>query len=146
QMVKTMRPEVRQEWDKLQGQMKEFHALKPQALPVVMGITDISPAAPPTYLLQRGNYRKPGEEVQPGFPSRLDSTPAVIPHPAPGAKTTGRRAVLAQWLSSSRNPLAARVMVNRLWQQHFGRGIAATPSDLGKQGEPPTHPELLDWL
>jgi hypothetical protein len=146
QMAKRMQPTVRQEWDKLQEQMKGFAALKPHALPIVMGITDIGPEAPRTYLLQRGNYRKLSEEVQPGFPSRLDSMPAVIPHPAPGAKTTGRRAVLARWLSSAGNPLTARVMVNRLWQQHFGRGIAGTPSDLGAQGEPPTHPELLDWL
>ena len=65
---------------------------------------------------------------------------AVLPTPDPQAKSSGRRRVLAEWLTQ------ARVMVNRLWQHHFGRGIVATPSDFGKTGSLPTHPELLDWL
>src|SRR5262249_51703732 len=87
-----------------------------------------------------------GEEVSPGFLSIINDKPVSLPKPLPGAKTTGRRSVLAQWLTHPDHPLTARVMVNRIWQHHFGRGIVGTASDFGEQGEPATHPELLDWL
>ena len=70
--------------------------------------------------------------------------PTAIP-PADG-RTSGRRLALAEWLASRENPLTARVIVNRIWHHHFGRGIVATLDNFGKMGEPPTHPELLDWL
>lgn len=107
------------------------------------------PSVPTTHVLIRGEYDRPGEPVEPGFLSSItgNSDPAVIEidrykrHP-----TRGRRLALANWIASPENPLTARVMVNRLWQHHFGRGIVETPSDFGKNGSPPTHPELLDWL
>lgn len=89
------------------------------------------------------------EEVQPGIFSVLDSpSTGVIPavSRSSGAKGSGRRSVLAEWITHPKNPLAARVLVNRVWQHHFGQGLVRTPSDLGLKGEAPTHPELLDWL
>jgi len=98
-----------------------------------------------TWILQRGNPQLQGEEVGPGFPQVLNPPAATIPD-SKGQKTSGKRRVLADWISSPDNPMTARVMVNRLWQHHFGRGIVRTTSDFGFQGSPPTHPELLDWL
>jgi hypothetical protein len=145
ELAKTMKPEVRKEWQELAKSMAAFVARKPQ-LPAAMSMTDVGPTAPPTFLLRRGNWQHPGKKVAPGFLSAIDDQTATIPPPEPGARSTGRRKVLAQWLTQPDNPLTARVLVNRLWQHHFGRGIVGTPSDFGAQGEPPTHPELLDWL
>ncbi len=96
-----------------------------------------------SYVLKRGSLSQKGARVEPGFPSVLvsrsaDTTPLV------GA--TLNRLDLAKWLTRPDQPLTARVMVNRLWEHHFGRGIVATPDDFGAHGEAPTHPELLDWL
>src|SRR5437763_372144 len=79
-----------------------------------------------TYLLKRGNWRQRGPEVVPGFLSNIDDRTADIPPPTANARTTGRRSVLANWIARAENPLTARVMVNRVWQHHFGRGIVAT--------------------
>jgi hypothetical protein len=102
----------------------------------------------PTYILRRGNYLTPGELVSPGIPSVLcppADQPDVQP-PRPSAKSVGSRLALAKWLASPRNPLTARVMVNRIWKHHFGTGLVASPDNFGKMGAPPSHPELLDWL
>jgi hypothetical protein len=96
--------------------------------------------------MARGNAHNPGAKVAPGFPSVLGSADPTMPKPARGAKSSGRRTLLANWIASKDNPLTARVFANRLWQYHFGRGIVPTPNDFGKLGELPTHPELLDWL
>jgi hypothetical protein len=84
-------------------------------------------------------------EVEPGFLTVLAPGAAEIV-PPPAGNSTGRRTALARWLTRPDNPLTARVMVNRIWQQHFGVGLVATASDFGRLGEPPSHPELLDWL
>src|SRR5262249_17480257 len=98
----------------------------------------------PTYLLQRGDYLRPGRQVGPGVPSVLTDgkTPFEVKPPWPGAKKTGRRLALARWLTRPDHPLTARVLVNRLWKQHFGNGIVKTLDNFGKAGARPTHPEL----
>jgi hypothetical protein len=101
---------------------------------------------PPSFFLVRGDVESRGPEMQPGFVqvATYGNPPTVIPRP--DGRTSGRRLALAQWIGSPENPLTARVIVNRLWQKHFGRGIVATLENFGKMGEAPTHPELLDWL
>jgi hypothetical protein len=109
----------------------------------------MGPEVPTTYVLTRGEYDHPGEAVEPGFLSAItgNSEPAHLELDRYKMfPTRGRRMTLAKWIASPDNPLTARVMVNRIWQQHFGRGIVETPSDFGKNGAKPSHPELLDWL
>lgn len=101
---------------------------------------------PATHLLIRGNPHSPAKEVQPGFPGVLGFPDPQIPEPGPNATSSGRRTALANWIASSKNPLTARVMANRLWHYHFGFGLVASPNDFGKLGLKPTHPQLLDWL
>ena len=103
----------------------------------------------PTYILRRGEHTKPGRLVGPGVPSALTDgkTPFVAEPPFPnGTPKTGRRLALARWLTQPEHPLTARVMVNRIWHHHFGSGLVATLENFGVKGEPPSHPELLDWL
>jgi len=106
------------------------------AIPQVLVMGD-APAPIPTFVLNRGVYSAPGEEVT---PHGLD---AVLPW---DESLPRNRLGLAKWLFDPRNPLTARVFVNRIWQMHFGRGIVETAEDFGSQGSIPTHPELLDWL
>ena len=100
-------------------------------------------SVPETYVLAHGDFRRKGDRVDPGFP-------AAIPVPAeveePDGLAIRRRASLARWLTAADNPLLGRVMVNRIWQHHFGRGLVSSPNDFGRHGDRPTHPALLDWL
>jgi hypothetical protein len=119
----------------------------PTPLPQARGIDEIGPAPPPTYLLRRGEYAQRGPEVAAEFLPALCANPAATrAHPEPSSRSSGRRTALVDWLVRPDHPLTARVIVNRLWQQFFGRGIVTTPSDFGTTGEQPSHPELLDWL
>jgi hypothetical protein len=135
-------PAQKKRYDELERQL---NTTRPKAPPEVMAVTDVGRAAPPTHRLQGGAWFRPKEEVQPGFPAFLGkATPDT--HLRSDLASTGRRAALARWLTRKDHPLTARVIVNRLWQHHFGLGIVGTASDFGAQGEAPTHPELLDWL
>jgi hypothetical protein len=115
----------------------------------IQALYDVGPP-PPTLLLKRGNHETPGREVGPAFFKVLTdgATAATVPAGLPPG-TSGRRLALAQWITTPNSraaALLARVMVNRLWQHLFGEGIVPTPENLGLSGEPPTHPELLEWL
>jgi hypothetical protein len=129
-----------------QQELMKFDAFKPPPLPSAPGLQEMK-AAPRTFVLRRGELKQPGAEVAPGWPVIfLPANRAAAALITPRAASTGRRAALADWLTDPGHPLTARVMVNRLWQHHFGRGIVPTASDFGLRGQPPTHPELLNWL
>ena len=114
------------------------------SLPLAYFLNEPSPQPPPTHVLLRGSPTRPGAEVPPAVPAVL--VKAQPPFPPPGERTSQRRLALARWIASPDNPLTARVLVNRVWQYHFGHGLVRTPNDFGLMGSPPTHPELLDWL
>jgi hypothetical protein len=148
EVVKALSEEDRARHRKLQDEVKKHDAKKPAPLPVATGLQDAGPQAPKTFLLERGELGNAAEEVQPGYPVILAAdhkpAPARVEACLPGS--TGRRTALADWITRPDHPLTARVMVNRIWQHHFGRGLVPTASDFGVRGQPPTHPELLDWL
>jgi hypothetical protein len=102
--------------------------------------------APPSYFLVRGDPESRGSLMKPGFISVITYGNPPVEIPPANGRTSGRRRALAEWLGSPENPLTARVMVNRIWSHHFGRGIVASLDNFGTMGEQPTHPELLDWL
>jgi hypothetical protein len=128
--------EAKQTRDQLRKDLAKFDADRP-VLPEGLAARDVGPVAAPIV------RSKTGTVVEPGVPSVFDPNPLPV---AAGRATTGRRTTLAEWLTRPENPLTARVAVNRIWQQHFGRGLVGTSSDFGKLGELPSHPELLDWL
>lgn len=128
------------------ARLQNLKANKPQGLGAALCVKEDVRQLTPTHVLLRGNPHAQGDPVTPGFPAILSPPEVTIPDPDPSATSSGRRLVLANWIASPANPLTARVMVNRIWQYHFGRGLVRSSSDFGFQGTPPTHPELLDWL
>jgi hypothetical protein len=144
-LEKSLRGEAKQRYAELKKELSAFDHLKPAEPAVAEAMIDAGRLAPPTFLLSKGVWDAPLEEVQPGFLTILDPNPPKIVAPAE-MNSTGRRSVLAQWLADPKNPLTARVMVNRIWQDHFGTGIAGTSSDFGVMGDRPSNPELLDFL
>jgi hypothetical protein len=126
------------EYEKLEKELAALSADKPGE-PIMRIVRDLGTQPAETLIPDKSKLGP----VDPGFLTIIDPDPAKI---EPKSNSTGRRATLANWMTNSENPLTARVIVNRIWQQHFGKGIVATPSDFGRLGEKPSHPELLDWL
>ena len=113
--------------------------------PKVRALFDMGGDPTPVHILYRGEHANPGPPVGPGVPSALSA--GLEPYTVePLAWSSGRRLALAKWLVQPDHPLTARVIVNRVWQRYFGRGIVPTEANFGRTGTPPTHPELLDWL
>jgi cytochrome c553 len=123
---------------KLRSELAELARSGPEEPPLACAVAEGEPVEQHVFL--RGNWESKGPLVRKGFPAVLahGEQPEIL-------KGSGRRE-LAAWLTSREHPLVARVMVNRIWQGHFGEGIVRTPSNFGRMGEPPTHPDLLDWL
>ena len=135
-----------EEYVSLKKELAELRRTKLRPLPEALVIRENSADAPETFVLIRGNAHAPGERVEPGYPRALGVPDPVLPEVESGARSSGRRRVLADWIINKDNPLTARVMANRIWQHHFGRGIVRSSSNFGKLGDRPTHPKLLDWL
>lgn len=122
----------------------DYRKLPPRK--AALSVAKVQAKVPETHILLRGNPTSKGEKVEPRFPAIFSSPKPNFPDRPQDARSSGRRLVLANWIASPDNLLTARVMVNRVWQYHFGRGIVRSPNNFGQLGEPPTHPQLLDWL
>ena len=144
-VVAAMTPADRQAWTEMKTGLGKVEKTKPSPLPVASGMTDTGRTADPIHLLLKGNFHRQAEVIEPGLLSVLSDKKQIKPN-STGHATTGTRTALVEWLTSPGHPLTSRVVVNRIWQQHFGRGIVTTTSDFGTQGMEPSHPELLDWL
>ena len=114
----------------------------------IQPLTEVPGSSPVTYLFHRGDHQQPKAAVGPGALTVLAAPGKPVEFADKDWKlaTSGRRLAFARWLTSAGHPLVSRVIVNRVWMHHFGRGLVGTPSDFGVMGEQPTHPELLDWL
>ncbi len=135
-------PAEQQTISSLKDKIKQAKSFTPD-LPRGYYMVEPESVPPATHLLIRGKASSPGSELTPGVPAVLVDAQPAFPTPK---RSSLRRLTLAQWIASPENSLTARVIVNRVWQHHFGEGLVRTPSDFGRMGDRPTHPELLDWL
>lgn len=139
--LKSIKGEAAEKLKTLRKALNAYATLKPEKPTPAFVASDVGRRAPRVMLKNRSGER----EIPPGFLSVLESTPLQIPSPE-DASTTGRRTMLAEWLTDEAHPLTPRVMANRIWQKHFKEGLVSSPNDFGHLGQAPSHPELLDWL
>lgn len=144
--VRTLRKQMRDlkgpERAEMEKRIKAIEETVPDPLPALFSVTNDPQRATPIHVLARGDYQNKGERVGPRpLGVLLEEAAGELP-----AGTTNPRTHLARWIADANNPLTARVIVNRIWQHHFGQGIVATPNDFGRMGGRPSHPDLLDWL
>lgn len=141
-------PSIAEIRDKMLKAIKERENERPTPAEKISAFVETDPKPDVHHVLKRGQHGSPGEEVQPCGLNALNTAKNKyqIEPPAAGRISTGRRTAFAKWVTSAENPLFARVMVNRVWQHHFGTGIVATADNLGISGSKPSHPELLDYL
>jgi len=139
-------PDYAEAREQTNQQIESLEGQRPAPLEELAVLFDVQVNPTPHHLLVRGDYRALGAEVSPGVPAVISD--AERSYHVASAKTPagGRRTALAEWLTNPQHPLVARVTVNRLWQNHFGRGLVASADNFGYTGVPPTHPELLDFL
>jgi len=146
-VIYQYRPKYPEEVKKYDQRIAEIRKDRPVE-EFIQAMTEVPDQVPESRLFVRGDYGSPGHKMVPGVLSVLTDldNPHAIAENAEKSKTTGRRLAFARWLTRPDHPLTTRVWVNRVWMHHVGEGIVKTPSDFGAMGEPPTHPELLDWL
>lgn len=146
EVVAALEPADLERHKEISAKIKEFDDQRPPQFPQAMAITEPSREPRPTHFLFRGSPGQKGSVMTPGVLTVAAKTEPLFEEPPAAATTSWRRRGFAEWLASAENPLTPRVMVNRIWQQHFGEGLVGTPNNFGKMGERPTHPELFDWL
>jgi hypothetical protein len=148
-------PEANKKVQAKQEEAGKLRATKPPE-PFIAALTESKGKIPDTFLFNRGDHEQPKQNLDPGeleilrpalaASKYVEDASALFAKKEPGLASSGRRLAYARWLTSGKHPLVARVLVNRFWMEHFGRGLVNSPGDFGQQGERPTHPELLDWL
>jgi len=140
-------PDAAEDLKKYDARIKEAQAKRPPEEFLAV-LTEPPNHLPETPLFFRGDFQQPKVAVPPAALTVAcpEDQRLEFPHDDPSLPTSGRRLVFAKWLTSPDNPLVARLIVNRIWMHHFGKGLVPTPADFGRLGIPPTHPELLDWL
>ncbi len=143
--LKQKDPEKYLEYQELEADLKKFDKLKPKELGQFSTLTELGHSdAPPTYVLFKGIYDRKLEEVQPGVPALFTDVRSPRSSPRPRRRAAAPRWL--NWIVDPKNPLTARVFVNRVWGTYFGKAIVETVGDFGKMSVKPTHPELLDYL
>jgi len=139
-------PKAAAELQKFTKEAADIRATKP-AEEFIRALTEVPGKIPKSFLFARGDHEQPKQEIVPAALTILSGEQSQrFPEDDPALPTSGRRLAFARWLTSDDHPLTARVIANRVWLHHFGRGLVITPGDFGILGEAPTHPELLDWL